>query len=37
MLEVEALATDMYVLGYKNTDYKKAGQDFTQNIIRCGL
>ena len=34
MVEIEAKATDIYVLGYKNPAFKKAGQDFTQNIIR---
>ncbi len=33
MLEIEAHSTDMYVLGYKNPTFKKAGQEFTQNII----
>lgn len=34
MLELEAAATDMYVLGYSNPEYRKSGQEFTQNIIR---
>ncbi|NLC68442.1 MAG: nucleotidyltransferase [Clostridiaceae bacterium] len=34
MLEREAFATDIYVLGYKNPEYRYAGQEFTQNIIR---
>jgi predicted nucleotidyltransferase len=33
MLEIEAFSTDMYVLGYSNPIYKKAGQEYTQNII----
>jgi len=33
MLEIEAHSTDIYVLGYKNPTYRKAGQEFTQNII----
>ena len=32
MLEIEAFSTDMYVLGYKNPAFRKAGQEFTQNI-----
>lgn len=35
MLEIEARATDTYVLAYKNPAFKKAGQEFTQNIIIC--
>ena len=34
MLEIESLATDIYVLGYSNPQFRKAGQDFTQNIVR---
>ncbi|HHW48052.1 MAG TPA: nucleotidyltransferase [Clostridiaceae bacterium] len=34
MLEIESAATDMYVLGYRNPEFKKAGQEFTQNVIR---
>ncbi|MCX7923390.1 MAG: nucleotidyltransferase [Clostridia bacterium] len=34
MLEIEAISTDLYVLGYQNSHFKKAGQEFTQNIIR---
>ena len=34
MLEIESLATDLYVLGYKNPAFRKAGQEFTQNVIR---
>jgi predicted nucleotidyltransferase len=37
MLEIEASATDMYVLGYQNPVFRKSGQEFTQNIIRIGL
>ncbi|MDF2986296.1 MAG: hypothetical protein K0R50_1806 [Eubacterium sp.] len=33
MLEIEALSTDIYVLGYKNPAFRKAGQEFTQNRI----
>lgn len=33
MLELESLSTDIYVLGYKNPEFRKAGQEFTQNII----
>jgi len=33
MLKIEAFATDMYVLGYQNPLYRKAGQEFTQNVI----
>lgn len=29
MLELDALATDIYVLGYKNQEFRKARQDFT--------
>lgn len=35
MLEIEAQATDTYVLAYKNPAFKKAGQEFTQNIVIC--
>ena len=35
MLEIEDLSTNMYVLGYKSSEYKRCGQEFTQNIIRC--
>lgn len=34
LLELESLSTDLYVLGYTNPAFRKAGQDFTQNIIR---
>ena len=34
MLELESISTDLYVLGYKNPEYKKAGQEFTQKIIK---
>ncbi|HPD01299.1 MAG TPA: nucleotidyltransferase [Acetivibrio sp.] len=33
MLELEAMSTDIYVLGYKNPAYKKAGQEYTQNVV----
>jgi predicted nucleotidyltransferase len=33
MLEIEAQSTDMYVLAYKNPAFRKAGQEFTQNIV----
>lgn len=33
MLEIEAQATDLYVLGYKNPANRKSGQEYTQNII----
>ncbi len=33
MLEIEAQSTDMYVLGYKEPTSRKAGQEFTQNIV----
>ncbi len=33
MLQIEAHATDQYVLGYSNPQFRKAGQEFTQNII----
>jgi predicted nucleotidyltransferase len=33
MLEIESFATDMYVLGYSNPIYRKAGQEFTQNVV----
>lgn len=33
MIEIEAQSTDMYVLGYKNPTFRKAGQEFTQNIV----
>ena len=33
MLDMEARATDLYVLGYKKQVFRKAGQEFTQNII----
>lgn len=32
MLDIEASSTDLYVLGYKNPAFRKAGQEFTQNI-----
>ncbi len=38
MLEIEAAATDQYVLAYANPEFKKSGQEFTRNIVRfCGM
>ena len=37
MLELEALATDTYVLGYKNPAFRKAGQEYTQNVVRVDV
>jgi len=34
MLEIESVATDVYVLGYSNPEFRKAGQEFTRNIVR---
>jgi predicted nucleotidyltransferase len=34
MLEVESASTDIYVLGYTNPEFRKAGQEFTQNVVR---
>jgi len=34
MLEIESSATDIYVLGYSNPEFRKAGQEFTQNLVR---
>ncbi|NLD47898.1 MAG: nucleotidyltransferase [Clostridiaceae bacterium] len=34
MLEIESKATDVYVLSYSNPEHKRAGQEFTQNVIR---
>jgi predicted nucleotidyltransferase len=33
MLEIESLSTDLYVLAYSNPINRKAGQEFTQNVI----
>jgi len=33
MLKIESFATDMYVLGYPNPHHRKAGQEFTQNVV----
>ncbi len=33
MLEIEAFSTDMYVLGYQNSLWRKSGQEYTQNIV----
>jgi len=37
MLDIESSATDMYVLGYSNPEFRKAGQEFTQNVIRVDV
>lgn len=34
MLQIEARSTDIYVLGYGNREFRKAGQEYTQNIMR---
>lgn len=34
MLEIESMATDIYVLGYPNPKFRYAGQEFTQNVVR---
>jgi len=34
MLEIESASTDMYVLGYSSPEFMKAGQEYTQNVIR---
>lgn len=34
MLEIESSSTDIYVLGYQSPEFRKAGQEFTQNIVR---
>lgn len=33
LLELEARSTDVYVLGYSNSSERKAGQEFTQNMV----
>ena len=33
LFDLECLATDLYVLSYKNSRYKKAGQDLTHPLI----
>jgi len=33
MLELEAISTDIYVLGYKNPDYRFAGQEYTEGVV----
>ncbi|PYG87610.1 putative nucleotidyltransferase [Ruminiclostridium sufflavum DSM 19573] len=33
MLEIEAQSTDIYVLGYSNSSCRKAGQEYTKNMI----
>lgn len=35
MLEIEAAATDQYVLAFKSPLYGRAGLEFTGNVIRC--
>jgi predicted nucleotidyltransferase len=32
--QIEERATNLYVLGYKNTDFKKAGIDFTHTLVK---
>ncbi len=34
MIQIEALSTDMYVLGYENRKHNVSGQEFTNNIVR---
>lgn len=34
MLEIEAVSTDLYVMGYRNPEYRRSGQEYTQNIVR---
>lgn len=34
MLELEASATDQYVLAFKNPDFRKSGMEFTSKIVR---
>ncbi len=34
MLELESYSTDIYVLAFNNPSYRRAGQDFTQNVVR---
>lgn len=33
LLELEARSTDVYVLGYRSSSERKAGQEFTQNVV----
>jgi hypothetical protein len=33
MIEIESQATDIYVLGYKNSTNRKGGQEFTSKLI----
>jgi len=33
MLQIESATTDMYVLGYANPEFRKAGQEFTQSPV----
>lgn len=34
MLEIESVATDLYVLGYRNPDHRRGGQEFITNVVR---
>lgn len=33
MLKLEVLSTNVYVLAYKNPAHRKAGQDYTENVV----
>ncbi|HHW32299.1 MAG TPA: nucleotidyltransferase [Clostridiaceae bacterium] len=33
MLEIESNSTDLYVLGFSNPEYRKAGQEYTNNVV----
>ncbi|MGI6777083.1 MAG: nucleotidyltransferase [Acetivibrionales bacterium] len=33
MMEIESLATDIYVLGYDNPEFRNSGQEYTSNVI----
>jgi len=33
MIEIETIATDIYVLGYPGKEYRTGGQDYTQGIV----
>jgi predicted nucleotidyltransferase len=35
MFDIECLATDIYVLGYNNSVYKRGGQELTNQIIKA--
>lgn len=37
MLKTESSATDIYVLGYENSNQRKSGQEFTQNVVRVNI